>query len=67
LVKEFRGYDLMVERKGVYFKVLAEVPFGENALLGWHFAQKRQAKGWGHLMHAIGVSRETASNPYLFG
>ena len=29
--------------------------------------KKRQAKGRGHLMHAIGVSRERAFNSYPFG
>ena len=39
--------------KRVYFGVPTEAFSGENALLGWHFAQKRQAKGLDHLMHAI--------------
>ena len=66
-VKGFKGYGLMVERKEVYFRVPAKVPFEENALLGQHFTQKRQARGQDHLMHAIGVSRERASNPHPFG
>ena len=53
--------------KGVYFEVHVEASFGKNALLRWHFTQKRQAKGLDHLMHAIGVGRERASNPYPFG
>ena len=44
--------------EGVYFGVHAEASFGENALLEWHFAQKRQAKDSDHLIHAIEVGRE---------
>ena len=36
-------------------------------MLEWHFAQKRQAKGRGHLMHAIGIGIERGSNPYPRG
>ena len=50
-----------------YFEVHVEALLGKNALLGWHFTQKRQAKGLDHLMHAIGVGRERASNSYPFG
>ena len=42
----------------VYFGVPTETSFGENSLLGWYFAQKRQAKDLDHLMHAIEVGRE---------
>ena len=56
----------MVGRKMDYFEVHVEALLGKNALLGWHFTQKRQAKGLDHLMHAIGVGRERASNPYPF-
>ena len=42
----------------VYFGVHAEASFGENALLEWHFAQKRQVKDSDHLIHAIEVGRE---------
>ena len=66
LVKGFRRCGLVVGRKMDYFDVHVEALLGKNALLGWHFTQKRQAKGLDHLMHAIGVGRERASNPYPF-
>ena len=66
MVKRFRGCGLVVGRKVVYFEVPVEPSFGENALLGWHFALKRQAKGYDHSMHAIRVGRRRAFNPYPF-
>ena len=64
-VKRFGGCRLVVGRKGVYFGVPIKVSFGENALLRWNFAQKRQAKGWGHLMHAIRVVEREREPPIL--
>ena len=65
-VKGLKGCGLVVRGKVVYFGVPVKASFGENSLLGWHFAQKRQAKGLDHLMHAIEVDKERASNPYPF-
>ena len=41
LVRGFRECGLGVGRKEVYFKVPTKASFGRNALLGWHFTQKR--------------------------
>lgn len=46
LVKGVRGCGLVVGRNEVYFGVLAKASFGKNALLGWHFSQKKQARSW---------------------
>ena len=54
------------EKRG-YFEILVETSFGKNALLGWHLVQKKQAEGYDHSMHAIGVGKERASNLYPFG
>ena len=41
MVKGFKWCGLVVGGKGVYFRVPTKTLFGENALMGWHFAQKR--------------------------
>ena len=43
LVRGFKGCGLAVGRKEIYFEVPTKTSFGRNALLGWHFAQKRLA------------------------
>ena len=59
-IKTFRGCGLVVGRKEGLFWSSYQDFFWGSALLGWHFSQKRQAKGWGHLMHAIEVSGKVA-------
>ena len=58
-VKGFKGCGLVVGRKGIYSRVLAETFFMKNALLGWPFFQKKVDTGWEHLMHAIGIGIES--------
>lgn len=52
LVKEFRGCNLVVGRKEVYFEILATASFGEMPC--WDGISSKTGKhGLGHLMHAI--------------
>jgi len=63
LVKGFRGSGLAVGRKEVYYEVPAEASFGEMPC--WDgISPKRDKHGRGHLIHAMGVGIERASNPY---
>ena len=66
MVKGLKWCGLVVGGKGVYFRIFAKVFLGKNALLGWNFTQKIQAKGWDHLMHAVEVGRDRDLNPFPF-
>ena len=50
LIGRLSGCGLVEGRKEVYFEVPTKASFGGNSLLGWHFAQKRQA--WLGPLHA---------------